>query len=234
MNAVGTAVKSTSGYAVADRLKINGSSFTGGADGTNDAIIEITPVDGTGGITNFSTTGTAPDGQVTYNAVGQTSTTGSGASATFDITRTGTLYNTVNINAVGANYIATETITIAGTELGGASPANDLTIVVDTVDTGGEILTFTPTGTAVNSGSQQVKVQEVLLVTEQHPNVSTGGSIQTRCTSRSKNTTLDRNLESTGNLLAGATPTNDLEITIAPNGTGGIQQLQMQDLQVQM
>ena len=224
VNAVGTAVKSTSGYAVADRLKINGSSFTGGADGTNDAIIEITSVDGTGGITNFSTTGTAPDGQVTYNAVGQTSTSGSGASATFDITRTGTLYNTVNINAVGANYIATETITIAGTELGGASPANDLTIVVDTVDTGGEILTFTPSGTAVNSGSLAGQSAGSIVGNGATFNVSlAGGSYTTTVAQAGQEYYTGQKFRVTGNLLAGATPTNDLEITIASvNGTGGI------------
>ena len=44
VNATGTAIRATSGYAVADRLKINGSSFVGGIDTTHDAFIEITAV----------------------------------------------------------------------------------------------------------------------------------------------------------------------------------------------
>ena len=41
-------------------------------------------------------------------------------------------------------------ITIAGTEVGGVSPANDVTITVDSVDGGGGIATTTVSGTAVN------------------------------------------------------------------------------------
>ena len=53
----GTAQKATSGFTVADRLRINGSEF-GGADTTNDLTIEVTGVDVDGGITGTTITGT--------------------------------------------------------------------------------------------------------------------------------------------------------------------------------
>ena len=83
VNASGTAPKATSGYTVEDRLSIIGSSFVNGVDGTNDLIIRITSVDGDGGITNYSTRGTAPDAVAIYNGVA--SPTGGGSNATFGV-----------------------------------------------------------------------------------------------------------------------------------------------------
>ena len=222
VNAVGTAVKATSGYAVADRLKINGSSFSGGADVTNDAIIEITSVDGTGGITNFSTTGTAPDGIETYTAISGTASA-SGTSATFDVTRTGTVYTAV-VNNAGANFIATETVVILGTDLGGASPANDCTITVDSVDGSGTILTLTPSGTAANTGSLTDQSAGSIVGNGATFNVGlAAGSYTTAVAQAGQEYYTGQKFRVTGNLLAGATPTNDLTITIASvNASGGI------------
>ena len=222
VNATGTAVKATSGYAVADRLKINGSAFSGGADVTNDAIIEITSVDGTGGITNFSTTGTAPDGIETYTAVSGTASA-SGTSATFDVTRTGTTYTAV-VNNAGANFVQNETVVILGTDLGGATTANDCTITVNSVDGSGTILTLTATGTAANTGTLAEQSAGSIVGNGATFNVGlAAGSYTTSVAQAGQEYYTGQKFKVTGNLLAGATPTNDLTITIASvNASGGI------------
>ena len=86
-------------------------------------------------------------------------TGGAGSGARFDvIARSGLSYDIV-LNAGGANYLADDIITIPGTSLGGASPANDITITIGTVGAGGlggtlgEIGTFT-----VDSGTASTAV----------------------------------------------------------------------------
>lgn len=222
VNAVGTAVKATSGFAIADRLKINGSSFSGGADVTNDAIIEITAVDGGGGITTFSTTGTAPDGIETYTAVSGTASA-SGTSATFDVTRTGTTY-TAFVNNAGANFVQNETVVIVGTDLGGATPANDCTITINSVDGSGTILTLTPSGTAANTGSLANQSAGNVVGNGATFNVAlAAGSYTTTVAQPGQEYYTGQKFLVTGNLLAGGTPTNDLTITITGvNASGGI------------
>ena len=53
----------------------------------------------------------------------------------------------------GTGFPVNDTITTLGTQVGGANSTNDVTITINTVDTGGEILTYTVAGTAVNSFS---------------------------------------------------------------------------------
>jgi hypothetical protein len=73
----------------------------------------------------------------------------SGSLATFNVTRVQGAY-TVSINIPGIFYAAGETLTILGTALGGATPANDLTISVLGVNTGsGGINRISSSGTAV-------------------------------------------------------------------------------------
>jgi hypothetical protein len=72
-----------------------------------------------------------------------TTTSGSGAAATFTVARKGTKYTAVNIFAAGTGYARLDTVTIAGTSLGGASPANSITITVTAVNsTTGAITAF--------------------------------------------------------------------------------------------
>ncbi|CAB4125878.1 ChiC_BD domain containing protein [uncultured Caudovirales phage] len=70
-----------------------------------------------------------------------------GSSATFNVTRTGTVY-TVALNATGTNYGIGHQIKIAGTSIGGQSPVNDLIVTVTGVS-GSAISTFTFTGISV-------------------------------------------------------------------------------------
>jgi hypothetical protein len=56
-------------------------------------------------------------------------TGGAGSGATFDVTRKGLKYTAV-LKTAGINYDRLDTLTIAGTSLGGSSTANDITITV--------------------------------------------------------------------------------------------------------
>ena len=71
----------------------------------------------------------------TYSAVSGTNIIGTGSSATFNITASKTIY-TVTVNNGGTGYGTNNTIKILGTSVGGISPANDITITVNTVSSG--------------------------------------------------------------------------------------------------
>jgi len=91
-----------------------------------------------------------------YSPISST-TSGSGTSATFTAVRKGTKYTAVNIFAAGTGYARLDTVTVAGTSLGGASPANNITITVTAVNsTTGEITAFEFAG--VGAGGSFVAV----------------------------------------------------------------------------
>jgi hypothetical protein len=72
---------------------------------------------------------------VAYTAVASTTLVGSGTSATFDVTRSGTRYAVV-INNGGSSYVVGNTLKILGTAVGGLSPVNDIILTVDTAASG--------------------------------------------------------------------------------------------------
>jgi hypothetical protein len=91
----------------------------------------------TGTILTFTnTSGTTITGQKGKRyLVAQSSTSGSGQYATFDIIRnaaTGAIATVTLVNG-GKGYAATNTITIAGADIGGSTPTDNLTITVSTV-----------------------------------------------------------------------------------------------------
>ena len=126
----------TGGYKVGETLTVAGTAL-GGATTANDATVTINSVN------NVAVTHTNP----TQSGYG-----GSGTSATFNVTRDGGTY-TVAISAAGSGYAAGETITIVGTQLDGATTANDATITISTVDGTGAITAATIAGTAVVTGT---------------------------------------------------------------------------------
>jgi len=85
-----------------------------------------------------------------YDNISGTVRQGSGATFTVE-------YNSgsyaVSVISAGIHYLPGHEILVTGDLLGGATPANDLTITVATVDGGGGILTVTQGGTASDSGS---------------------------------------------------------------------------------
>jgi hypothetical protein len=89
-----------------------------------------------GGISTGTIAGTST-GSATFTTVSQTSTSGVGSGAEFTITADGVGGYTLDaITTAGSAYAVSNTIVIAGTDLGGATPANDATITVTAVTSG--------------------------------------------------------------------------------------------------
>jgi hypothetical protein len=117
-----------------------------GANNTGNLLVTdcFNPITGTAGpviikISNSSNSAVATvqwgDGTVPTYAYSNVSGTasGSGANAKFNFTVTNAGYSATIANA-GVGYIPTETITVLGTSLGGATPTNDATVTVSTAN----------------------------------------------------------------------------------------------------
>ena len=126
----------TGGYKVGETVTVAGAAL-GGATTANNATITV------GSINNVA---------VTYTNPTQSAYSGSGSSATFNVIKTGTTY-TVAITAAGSGYTASETIKVVGTQLNGATTANDATITITTVDGSGGITGATIAGTGLAEGT---------------------------------------------------------------------------------
>ena len=206
----------STGYVVNDVVSFAGGTF-GGTTNEN-LFVRITGVNGTGGVTTFTTSGTAPDALESYNiGVSDYTASQSGAGATFTVTRTGTTYSATT-TGLGSGFVLNETLLIAGTLLGGTSPANDCTITVDGVDGSGGIIQQTPTGTAVNS--------KTFLDVDSGSNlIGNGASFDVALSGTSYNTITINNAGQNygdgqdivipGTALGGVSPTHDLTINIA-------------------
>ena len=211
------------GYVENDKLLVQGTTLSNGATPDNDVVITVTEVDGQGYITNYTFTGTAPDVNVDYNGVEQSTTSGSGTGASFNINKDGTTYN-VTLFAIGSNYAPSDSITINGSELGGDDLTNNLTITVLTVDSGGEILTFSTAGTGANrdletglglpadniTGSGATWnvdiVDGVYSVTEADVGINYG---------------VGQTVIIPGTSVGGTSPANDIEVTVTAIGSNG-------------
>ena len=88
-------------------------------------------------------------------------TGGSGDGATFDVTKTNGTYSVVLDSlaaSAGTGYVAGDTVTLAGTALGGTN-LNNLIVTVATVGTAGKIATFGVIGTGrVGDGTVDIQV----------------------------------------------------------------------------
>ena len=129
INAAGT------GFKVNETVTVVGANL-GGATSANNATVTVTSVGSS---------------VATYTNPTQSAYGGSGSSATFNVTKTGTTY-TVAITAAGSGYTASETIKVVGTQLNGATTANDATITITTVDGSGGITAATIAGTGLAEG----------------------------------------------------------------------------------
>ncbi len=102
------------GYIVGDTVGIAGT-FLGGASPANDLLFPVT-----------KTTGSRIGSQGTYSNVPSTNN-GGGSGATFNVTRDANLdISTVEVVTGGTGYAVTNTISIAGTYIGGATPGNNI------------------------------------------------------------------------------------------------------------
>jgi hypothetical protein len=70
-----------------------------------------------------------------------TTTDSDGTGVSFDVTRNGERYY-LELNAGGSSYTRLDTVTILGTDVGGASPLNDITVTLTTVDSDGVVVDF--------------------------------------------------------------------------------------------
>tara|TARA_B100002019_G_scaffold293075_1_gene318600 strand:- start:187 stop:3669 length:3483 start_codon:yes stop_codon:yes gene_type:complete len=196
-----------SGYVVGEEIVIEGQNL-GGTKGTNDLTLTITHLAG------------SSVGSTTHNNVAQTSTSGSGSNAQFSVTTDGNGGYSLSTSAVGSNYAVNDTITIAGTSVGGATPANDIVLTVTQLSRT-SIGADTFTGVEQTSTSGSGSGAKFTITTDGQGGytvdaVTTAGSgyaVNDTITIAGNNST---GTNSSGNTasLGGGTPANDLVLTI--------------------
>ena len=131
-------------------------TFTGTVNTSQILVGDNLEIANATGISSASIQTGTPDGAgAVYTNIQQASTTGSGSGARFTITKTSggsASYTLTAITNTGSGYLAGETLTISGSNLGGASPANDLTIIVGVViqTATGVVLSKSLTGSNIN------------------------------------------------------------------------------------
>ena len=149
----------SSGYQVGDIIIIDGELIDPTSGGpANDLLITVASIGAGGGIVSVTFAGTAPTAQLQFPAAAFTYTaTGVGTGVVFNITTEGAVYS-ANIDSLnlGTNYLPGDIITVLGNALGGATPANDLTLTIDNVDGSGGITAKSVTGTAYNGNSSSL------------------------------------------------------------------------------
>lgn len=92
----------------------------------------------------------------TNTGITGTNIEGIGEGAVFDVARSAGIYSVVNSEDStnnGQNYAVGDVVKILGTSLGGSTPENDLQIYIQTVDSGGAILSFATEGTSISGGA---------------------------------------------------------------------------------
>ena len=127
---IATSLDLTSAYIIEPRLTFTSPGFTS----TPRTIQSAAWVDSEFGDLNATYTSVASSG-------------GSGAGAIFTVVKAGNYYTTVTCTTPGTGYKIDDTITIAGTAVGGATPTNNITVKVTKV-TGGGVITFDISGVA--------------------------------------------------------------------------------------
>lgn len=142
----------------------------------------------------MTTTITIKDKAINATYQDKTGTTsGAGTGAKFDVTKTEGVYSVVLDSATasaGTGYVAGDTITIAGSGIGGANTTNDLILTVATVGTGGKIATFGSVGTG-RAGDGTVDVQVDVAGTTGIDTYTVGGkSTEFAITKNTSNVTL--------------------------------------------
>jgi len=205
------------GYELNDKILISGSTFNNG-DNTNDLILTVSQTGLNGSVVNVSIAGTAPDAIVTYLNPSYT-TTGVGILNSYDITRTGVTYSLNFTNT--QDFGPADTITILGTELDGAAPANDCEITVNTVDVNGAIETFSIVGTAVNidSAADLAGTNFDGLNATFNIELSAGSYVNATVNQPGNNFAVGQEIIVSGSDLLGTSPTNDLTLQVVSVNT---------------
>jgi hypothetical protein len=160
-----------SNYLVGHKIKIPYTAI-GGADLNSDIILTVTGVDS--GSINAVAAGFYGGGAGTPNTYGAVAGTNyqTGSGLVFALALDdGSTYteHPANITVAGTNYVNGDVVVIPGTQLGGTSPANDLTATVSVTD-GGAV-----TGFNTFSGTQQTTTYRIL-VSESEVDFSADGN----------------------------------------------------------
>jgi len=211
----------SAGYQVGDVIVINGTVL-GGTTGTHDLIIQVDSVGAGGGIVSITTSGTAPDAALSFNNPSSTTDSTAGTGAQFNVDTSGSTYSITVINdpadglPYGDNYLPGDTITVLGTDLGGATPANDLTITIDNVNGNGAPTAVSATGTAYNGTSYTSRVGDNRVGSGAQFNVvlAAGAYTPTISVAGAGYNIGQKFVLQGGTDLPGTSPTNDLTITV--------------------
>lgn len=216
-------------YAIGDRLLIAGTDL-GGVSPTNDIVVTISNIDSGGAITSFNFTGTAVSGGASYTGVAQSSTTSTlGSGAAINVTRVGGtgVYSSITVSNGGSNFAPGDTVTFAGTDLGGVSPDNDIVIQVDGV-TSGVIIDYQILGSPIGATGNatyspviptniaNVGVGAVFSVTR------AAGAYTAIATTAGSGYEAGNSIRILGTDLDGASPLNDCILTVLSVGGGSM------------
>ena len=140
---------SGSGYQPTETVTIPGASL-GGETLTNDLVITVQSVNASGAIQSFTITGTAWNGNATFESISGNNTA---FNATFLPKISGGLY-APEVASGGAGYSIGNQFKILGVSLGGTSPLNDMTITVNNVNYfTGAVTEISASGTPVSGDS---------------------------------------------------------------------------------
>jgi hypothetical protein len=214
------------GYAPGNQFVIRGTEL-GGATPANDLTITVLTITADNKLLSISGAGTALDDDI-YTTLSGTLLTGNGSGLTLNVSTAGTVYSNVTTGAVGSGYVAGDKIKVVGTLLGGAAPANDLTIQIVTVDGSGAVGIFTVlSGTANASSASYSALTPTNTVTKGTGLTVTigkaGGSYTFNAVEGSggDNYVVGNRLQVLGDVLAGAVVTHDLTLTVTEIDTSG-------------
>ena len=135
-------------YLENDTLKLDGKDI-GGISGTNDVDIKVLTVSSGTAYPNIILEDTV------NNVVGYTTNSNNGINAKWNVNTDMSPYPRrfavrLSDTPLSSGYKVNDTFTIPGTLLGGLSPSNDLTIIVDQVDATGRIQEFSASGVSAS------------------------------------------------------------------------------------
>ena len=202
------------GYKIGDQIIVDGFNL-GGQTATNDCILRVTAVGAGGSITSVAASGTAVDADVSYSSPTYTTTTINGVDADFNVQRIGTVY-TINVTNAGSGYLAAETFTVLGSDLGGVDGTNNIAITITSVDVNGSITGTSIAGTAANTKAYpQVNTGQNLIGNGLQFQIDLAGGIYTiSVQDNGQNYGVDQEFLILGQAVSGESPTNDILVTI--------------------
>ncbi len=153
-----------------------------------------------------------------YTNISGTNITGSGVGATFNILVSSTSY-VVSINSGGSGYVVSNQIKILGTQLGGTTPENDLTITVTQLS-GTTITSITSSG-AVQVGATQPYCFSIYVKKGTSPTFDIRANFGSGATGSTLSYNFDTNTIVVGNINSGFIPST-YSATPVSNSNGWI------------